>query len=909
MQNWTGNSIRQKWLNFFKEKGHYIVESKPLIPINDDSLLWINSGIATLKNYFSGKSIPPCPRLSNSQACLRTNDIENVGITSRHQTLFEMLGNFSIGDYFKKEAINFAYELLTEGYKIDKDKLYITVFEEDNEAFDYWIEKGINPNHIIRCNRERNFWDLGQGPCGPCTEIYFDRGEKYDPSKLGIKLFHEDIENDRYIEIWNIVFSQFNNDGNGNYLELERKNIDTGSGLERLASVLQDVPTNFDTDLFLPIIREIEKFTNFKYNIDDYFSTNLEIKKQQTWFRVIADHVKAVVFAVADGVVPGPKNRNYTIRKLIRRVVLYTKKLDMSNNWAQSVIETVINIYGNFFTNLKNKQEIITKTLLTEINSYAKTIDNAFYLFNEEIKNKTLNTKSFFKLVETHGLPIEFAKEFVEDATKKIEKNNSTNVENININWEEFNKLFDEHKIVSKSNQQVVSIEKQNSNLIKCNVHSFFDYEKDSIKGKVIALFNDNFEPVSKINNGNGYVIFDKTVIYATSGGQQFDEGYAKKLFKKIVQFDNVIKGPNLQHLHHFTNASFAIGQVWKLWHDPNWRSLSRKNHSLEHILHSALKKVISETIKQEGAFKNAKKATLDFTYPTKLTDDQLEKIENEIRRIINAKIDVEVIYTDLEGSKKLNAIAYFDDEYKKHDKLRVIKIADYSIELCGGTHVKNTSEIENCFITHHTSQGLGSWRIEIISSNATIAAYLNQENNEMLGQINQMLNDLLKIDEKQIIKKIQSFVLPKEIEELRQKKKEFKQICEEFIKIKFNFEKKYIEKKSNELKQQMISNIKDNFAFLNLENNTAKEINMAISSASNENPDILFVVINHVNNKTQYYVSIKNALNNLNANLIVNLLNKSFNGRGGGKNNYAQGGSEKLINIDEVKQVINENF
>lgn len=905
MDKLSGNVIREKWLNFFREKGHYIVESKPLVPINDNSLLWINSGIATLKNYFSGKSIPPAPKLTNSQVCLRTNDIENVGVTSRHLTLFEMLGNFSIGDYFKKEAIDFAYDLLVNVYKLDKNKLYITVFEEDDDAFNYWVQNQIDPTHIIRCGRDRNFWDLGQGPCGPCTEIYFDRGEKYDPKKLGIKLFNEDIENDRYIEIWNIVFSQFNNDGNGNYTELERKNIDTGSGLERLASVLQDVPTNFDTDLFLPIIREIEKYTELKYKIEDYFSNDEIVKKHQTWFRVIADHIKAVIFAISDGIVPGPKGRNYTIRRLIRRIVLYTKKLNISGAWAKSIIDVVINLYGDTFINLKNKQKTIIEALTNEITSYEKTIDNAFALFDEEIAKKTLNTKSFFKLVDTYGLPIEFAKEFLEDAIEKLKKKGHKDLSFINIDWKEFNHLFEEHKLISKTNNQVTSIEKQNINLMKCNVPSFFSYDLNKIKGKVVALFNDNFEPVNKIINGSGYVVFDQTVIYATSGGQQFDQGYAKRIFKKIVTFDNVIKGPNLQHLHHFTNASFSLGQKWTLWHDSKWRELSRKNHSLEHLLHSALKKVISESIKQEGAFKNAKKATLDFTYPNKLTNEQLEQVENEIRRLIKAQIPVEIIYTDLEGSKKMNAIAYFDDEYKKHDKLRVIKIADYSIELCGGTHVKNTSEIEDCYITSHTSQGIGSWRIEIISSHETINQYLKDQCQEISNEINSMKAELTKMNNMEFMNSLESFKLPLKINELRKTKIEFKKLCDEFKKIKVNFSKQIQEQKALSLKVQMQKNINNFFSFSDVCDFEPKEINIALSAASNENPDCLFIVTNIVNNKTQYYAAIKNINNSFSANKIISILNEMLNGKGGGKPNYAQGGVDRIIKIDEIKEII----
>ncbi|WP_027123972.1 alanine--tRNA ligase [Mycoplasmoides pirum] len=905
MKKLSGNEIRQKWLDFFKSKNHYIVESKSLVPVNDNSLLWINAGIATLKNYFSGKSNPPAPRLTNSQRCLRTNDIENVGVTSRHQTLFEMLGNFSIGDYFKEDAIKFAYELLINEYEIDKNKLYITIYENDDDAYKYWVNVGIDPTHIIRCNRDRNFWDLKQGPCGPCTEIYYDRGIKYDPENIGIKLFDEDIENDRYIEIWNIVFSQFNNDGNDNYSELARKNIDTGSGLERLASIIQDVPTNFDTDLFLPIIREIEKFTTEKYNVEDYFSNDVNSKKKQTYFRVIADHIKAVVFAVSDGVIPGPKGRNYTIRKLIRRIVLYTKKLNIKDNWAEPVIKSVIDLYKDFFKELNDKQDEIKTTLLSEINSYSKTIDKAFVLFKNQISENTLNTENFFKLVETYGLPIEFAKEFLDDAKIKAENSLNLKINNVNVDWDKFDELFKNHQLISKNNNQVAAIEKQNENLLKCNVLSKFDYELNYIKAKVVALFDDEFKPQNKIKNGNGYVIFDKTVIYATSGGQQHDDGYAKKAFKK-VHFDNIIKAPNLQHLHHFKNASFKLNEKWILWHDELWRKQSRKNHSLEHILHSTLKKVISESIKQEGAFKNAQKATLDFTHPSKLTDDQLELIEKEIRKVIAAKIPVEIIYTDLEGSKKLNAIAYFDDEYKKHDKLRVIKISDYSVELCGGTHVNNTYEIENCFITNIISNGVGSWRIEIISSHQTIENYLKKQIQKMHNEIESIKIESIKINNQNLINKINSFVLPKNIEELRKKNNEFNELINDYRKIKIEYDKQNQENEANEIKLNLIQNINDNISILETNDIDSKKISIALSNASNEYQNILFLILNKTNNKTQYFASIKKPINEiLVANNIIKLLNQKYDGKGGGKKEYAQGGCLKTLSINDIKELL----
>ncbi len=901
MEKFSGNRIRQIWLDFFKRKNHYVVESKSLVPVNDNSLLWINSGVATLKNYFSGKSIPPAPRLTNSQRCIRTNDIENVGVTSRHQTLFEMMGNFSIGDYFKKEAIEFAFELLTKDYGISKDKLYITVYEDDDEAYDSWVRASIDPSHIVRCGRDRNFWDLGQGPCGPCTEIYYDRGPKYDPENLGERLFFEDIENDRYIEIWNIVFSQFNNDGQGNYSELARKNIDTGSGLERFASVLQDAPTNFDTDLFLPIIREIQNHSPFEYVVDDYFSDDQERKRTQTRFRVIADHMKAVVFAISDGVVPGPKGRNYTIRRLIRRVVLYTKKLNIKGDaWAKPVIEKIIELYCDFFKELKNKQKQIVTTLGSEINSYSRTLDKAFALFKDAIAAGTLTTASFFTLVETHGLPVEFAREFLDDAVVRAESDLNQKIGAVRIDWDEFDELFRRHQLISKNLNQGAAIEKQNENLIRCEIPSRFDYDAQETKGTVVALFDEQFNPQTSVS-GPGYVMFDKTVIYATSGGQRHDEGHAERMGAK-VRFDNVLKAPNLQHLHHFENASFGLGEEWTVRHDPEWRRMVRKNHSLEHVMHSALKKVISETIKQEGAYKSAEKATLDFTHPVKLTDDEIERIEAEIRRVIKAAIPVEIVHTDLEGSMRMNAIAYFDDEYKKHDKLRVVKMGDYSVELCGGTHVANTSEIEECHITHLSSHGVGSWRIEIISGFDTIKRHLAEQSERMRAELDQMRKEAPGLGSEQLAGQIERFHLPEAIGELRRKQRAFGELVDAYRKAKADKMRREHEAQSETLKNDLAARIADGVSVIQTDGLETKEISMGISSACNEHQDVLFVVLNRVRGgETQYFAAIKKPTGRFDANAIVRKFNERFGGKGGGKPNYAQGGCGKAVSVQDV--------
>ncbi|MDC4183648.1 alanine--tRNA ligase [Mycoplasma bradburyae] len=894
----SGSQIRQIWLDFFKSKKHEIVESKSLVPINDPSLLWINAGVATLKKFFSGEENPINPRLANSQRCIRANDIENVGVTSRHHTIFEMLGNFSIGDYFKKEAIQFGFELLTKEYGLDKDKLYITVYHDDNDAYDNWVQQGIDPKHIIKCNKERNFWDLGSGPCGPCTEIYYDRGEKYDPKKLGEKLFFEDIENDRYIEVWNIVFSQFNNDGKNNYSELLRKNIDTGASLERFASVLQDVPTNYDTDLFLPIIREIEKYTDSKYVVEDYFSNDKKRQETLKAFRVIADHLKCGVFAIADGVLPGPKDRDYIIRKLLRRAFVYARKLDAKPEYLQGAINKIIEIYGDFFKHLLDNKKIILEAITNESNNFSKTLDYGFDIFNQAKTTNGLTAEIIFKLVETYGFPLDLIKELSQES-------------NIKIDIEGFEKLFKKHQEVSKANSNETGMKKQNENLLKFDKESKFHYDKNNIKTNVIAIFDDNFNPVDKIEVGSGYVVFKDTPIYATSGGQRYDEGYCIKKGDLVVHFDNVIKAPNKQHLHHFNKASFWLDEKVELIHDENWRRLVRKNHSLEHILHATLKNTISETIKQSGAFKSAAKATLDFNYPSKLTDEEIENVESKIRKVIADALPVGVHYVDYETSQKMNAIAYFEEEYKKHELLRVIKMEDYSVELCGGTHVNNTKEIEDCFITDLYSLGAGRWRIEIISSHETIQDYLISKQEEIIKEKAKMIDELGNYPSfssnefasiKEIGSKINNFSLPNSIKDLRKSLREFEELKEEFKKNKLELDKKKTKDQANKIKQIALNNLEHKIVLLFFDKEESKALSIAHTELVNEKQDHLFFFINKIDNKISYLIGIKNPTDKLNAKILIEKINKTFEAKGGGKPNFAQGGFSTDKDIDKLK-------
>lgn len=909
------NQIRKKWLNFFKSKNHLEVESKSLIPVNDNSLLWINSGVATLKKFFSGQENPPSNRLVNSQKCIRTNDIENVGLTSRHHTFFEMLGNFSIGDYFRKEAIAYAAEFLLKELAIDPKLLYVTVYEEDNESYELWIKHGIIKEHIVKCDKSRNFWEIGAGPCGPCTEIYYDRGTKFDPNNVGEKLFFEDIENDRYIEIWNIVFSEFENDGKNNYQKLVRQNIDTGAGLERLACILQGVNTNYDTDGFEIPRKEIEKFSTYKYDENLYFEKNKDELKVfiNKSFVVIIDHIKACLFAIADGALPSNKDRGYILRKLLRRAFFYMDFLKINKDALSNLIDKIIEINLDYYPYLSKAKQIVFETILKEYDSYKVAIKNSMKFLNELLENNEFNEQNLFKLVDTYGFPIEIINELEQSHNNELKKmmfaclseeSSKLNFTNLNFDFKKFAMYFDKHRYISKSNKNVSGIDKQNSALMNLDVVSIFDYEKESLNdAKVVKLFDEEFNEVNALENQNGYIVLDKTVLYATSGGQVNDTG-------KIATFevDNVTKTPNGINLHHILNASIKLNEVVNVVHDIQRRAKNRIHHSSEHLLHSALKNEISESIKQEGALKAPEKFTFDFYYPKKLTIEEIEKLEANIRKVIAASIASKTQMCTLEEAQKIGALAYFEDVYKKiKGKLRVVTLSDKSTEICGGTHVKNTDEIYDFKILNLLSKGSGSWRIEAISGKDNIENFLNTTLKNAIALFNEYKAIIEKekdIDEN--IKKIISTDINKvHYLELKNYLDELK-VAVTIIKNKN--QKNLIQQEANELKAKLL--IDQNKFFdqvVYLENIDRKILVTSLTNLVNEIRNKFFVAFNFVDNAYQYVIAINEddcKAKKMNANELAKTLNTSFEGKGGGRPNFVQG-SVKKIDKESINKMV----
>jgi alanyl-tRNA synthetase len=674
MKFMTAEQIRNTWLSFFESKKHKIESSASLVPQNDPTLLWINAGVAPLKKYFDGTEIPSNPRLTNVQKCIRTNDIDNVGKTARHHTFFEMLGNFSIGDYFKDEAIEWGLEILTDpkwfGFPIEK--LYMTYYPDDFYARDKWISLGVDPAHLIP--RADNFWEIGPGPCGPDTEIYFDRGESFD--KRGVELIIDDVENERYIEIWNIVFSQYNAKPNLNrdqYPELPNKNIDTGAGLERFACVIQQTETNFETDLFLPTIKKLEQMTQVKY-------------KGQMAYKVIADHIKALTFAISDGALLSNEGRGYVLRRLLRRAVKYGRKLGLVEPFLHVLVDEVVKTMGVFYQNLYETKDIVKKIVLKEEQKFLETINEGEKHLHEAIlkEGHKLSGETAFRLYDTYGFPIELTIEIASELQ-------------VSVDIDAFYQHLNEQKERSRNaRNQLGSMKAQEEAFINFTEPSkFIGYSQLVSESKVIKIFDEG-------------IVLDQTPFYATSGGQVADAGTINGL-----DVYDVIKLPNGQFLHKVENG-FSEGDDVLAIVDQKQREKTIKNHSATHLLHQALKEIFGKHCNQQGSQVSPKNLRFDFNHFETESEDQILKIEQRVKYfILDAPLKVEIKEMPIEDAKKLGAMALFGEKYG--DVVRVIDM-DYSKELCGGTHVENTNEIKDFAIYSYESIGSGIYRIEATS-------------------------------------------------------------------------------------------------------------------------------------------------------------------------------------------------
>ncbi|GIP57405.1 alanine--tRNA ligase [Paenibacillus sp. FSL W8-0186] len=694
------SEIRSKWLEFFASKGHKIEPSASLVPHNDPSLLWINAGMAPLKPYFDGRVKPDNPRMANSQKCIRTNDIENVGKTRRHHTFFEMLGNFSIGDYFKEEAITWAWEFLTskEWIGFDPERLSVTVYPEDEEAFKLWNEKiGLPAERIIKL--EDNFWDIGEGPCGPCTEIFYDRGDAY--GDLSDPDCTPGGENERFLEVWNLVFSQFNHNKDGSYTPLPNKNIDTGAGLERFASILQNVNSNFDTDLFMPIIQETAKISGVKYGANE---------DSDVAMKVIADHIRTVAFAVADGVLPSNEGRGYVIRRLLRRAVRYGKTLGLDKPFMYNLVKTVGDIMGSYYGDVVAKRDFIEKVIRTEEERFHETLSDGLAILSEiseQAKKEgrtVISGADAFKLYDTYGFPLDLTEDFAAEHGLTVDREGFES------------EMAGQRERARAASHKGGSMSVQGGVLADFTTKSdFVGYNELETSTRILAIIvNDEFAGVLSAGE-SGQVILESTPFYAESGGQVSDKGV---ILSELGSADvnGLFKAPRGQHVHQVTvnSGELRVGSAVTAQVDRKLRSEILKNHTATHLLHKALKEVLGEHVNQAGSLVEPQRLRFDFSHLGSISPEELAEIERKVNEQIWNALDVVIEYKPIDEAKAMGAMALFGEKYG--DIVRVVQVGDYSLELCGGCHVSNTAEIGLFKLISESGIGSGVRRIEAVT-------------------------------------------------------------------------------------------------------------------------------------------------------------------------------------------------
>ena len=706
------HDIRTEFLKFFESKGHFILPSFSLIPKNDKSLLLIGAGMAPMKKFFTGEEVPPAKRVTTCQKCIRTGDIDNVGLTDRHATFFEMLGNFSFGDYFKHEVIPWAWEFLTVNLEIPKEDLWVTVYKDDDEAFNIWKDViGIPEEKIIRLGKEDNFWELEVGPSGPCSEIYVDRGLEYgsvDERPGG--------EGDRFIEVWNLVFTQFDKDEEGNYNPLSHPNIDTGMGLERIATVLQKTDNIFEIDAIKDIIGEISKLSGKKYGED---------KKSDISFRVITDHIRAMTFMISDTIVPSNEGRGYVLRRLIRRAARHGRKLGIKRAFLFEIADMVIDSWGDQYRELKENRESIKEIIRREEEKFLETIDGGLVRLNaniEEMKasgEKLLDGKKAFKLYDTYGFPIDLTEEILKE-------------EGLDVDMAGFKREMDDQKTrarEARDDKNVGWANQDNKHLFEGLSNEFLGYEKNECCGNIIRIISRDDEIVDSINEGEkGIVILDKTTFYGESGGQVGDTGeiISDKFKLKVTDTKKTKDGLHI-HFVEVEEGKLEKAPV-KALIDVKRRNNIRRNHSVTHLLHRALKDVLGNHVNQAGSLVMPDKMRFDFSHFEAMSKEEIDKVEKIVNEKIFEALPVETKITNLEEAKEMGAIGLFEDKY--HGEVRVLSMGDYSRELCGGTHVSNTSEISMFKILSESGISNGIRRIESITGPAVLK-YLNELKDE----------------------------------------------------------------------------------------------------------------------------------------------------------------------------------
>ena len=866
------NNIRKEYLNFFKSKGHLTEQSFSLIPKNDKSLLLVGAGMAPLKKYFTGAEVPPSKRMATCQKCVRTGDIDNVGLTARHLTFFEMLGNFSFGDYFKEEAIVWAWELLTDVLKIDKDRLWVTVYLEDDEAEQIWHKKvGIPMERIVRLGKDDNFWELEVGPSGPCSEIYYDTGADRGCDSSDCK---PGCDCNRYIEIWNLVFTQFDKDEQGVYHPLPNPNIDTGMGLERVASVLQDKPTVFDVEPLIQIIKKVEEISDLKYGLDNKYDTAMKI---------ICDHSRAATFMIGDGVIPSNEGRGYVLRRLIRRAIRQGKSLGIHNEFLTKTVKLVIDNWKEAYPVLAEKENYILKVVKLEEERFKITIDQGLELLMKEIQTlkdnneKVFDGKSAFKLYDTYGFPSELTEEIL-------------NENNLSLNKEQLLTVMEDHRQMARDARRSTGASgwKDNDFTLEVDKTKFTGYNNLTDSAEVIAIIVDS-EQVNTIEEGqSGIIVLDKTPFYAEGGGQNGDTGefIADGMTARVTdtkKFNNSI----YLHETNIVNGSISVGDKLTANVNKDQRKNTAKNHTCTHILHKVLKEVLGQHVNQAGSYVSEDRLRFDYTHFEAVDHETLKEIENKVNEAILADYQVNTDILSIDQARNSGAMALFDEKYE--DMVRVVSVGDYSKELCGGTHIDETAKIGLFKILSEGSIASGVRRIEAITGRKAIE-YLNDLNN-----LTDELSISMKTTKEDLVSKVN--LLKKESKD---KDKEIQKLNNEILKNNIS----QILDKYEEINGIKLFAIK----FINKDANSLREI---ADKIKDKNESCAVILASDLGDKVLFVAAVTKDLveKGIHAGNMVKIAASIAGGGGGGRPDFAQAGGKNPGKIDEALEEVKKQI
>ena len=866
------NEIRSKFLEFFESKGHYVANSYSLVPNNDKSLLLINSGMAPLKNYFSGVEVPPSVRLCTSQKCIRTGDIENVGITARHATFFEMMGNFSFGDYFKRESIKWGWEFVTEWLNIPEDKIWVTVYEEDDDSYDIWAkEMNFPEERMVRLGKDDNFWEIGTGPCGPCSEIYFDRGEEYGCDNPDCK---PGCDCDRYLEFWNHVFTQFDRDEEGNYSLLENKNIDTGMGLERMGCIMQGVDTIFEVDTIKSILEAVEKLTGVKYG---------ENPKNDISIRIITDHIRAVTFLVSDGVLPSNEGRGYVLRRLLRRAARHGKLLGVKELFLQKLIDEVIKVNDKAYPVLVEKESYIKKVVGIEEEKFNETIDQGTEILNsyiEVLKNEgktVLSGQEAFKLYDTYGFPIDLTKEILEE-------------EHLSVDEEAFNEEMEKQKERARNargNMDGESWKEDPLSKLESTVDSTFNgYSEIYGEGTIEAIVKDD-ELVQSAEEGDKVsIVLDNTTFYPEGGGQVGDCGLITNE-NLVLEVLNTKKGANnsIKHIGIIKSGRISNGDKVKTLVDRETRMSAARNHSATHLLHKALREVLGEHVNQAGSLVTPERLRFDITHFEAISNEELKVIEEKVNNVILSSLDIKCDIMNIKEAKEKGATALFGEKYG--DEVRVVSMGDYSTELCGGTHLTNTSQVGMFKILSEGGVAAGVRRIEAITGKA-VYEYLKERD----GIISEVCVNL-KSKEDNLIQRISSLL------------EENKNLSKELHDMKAKMSLQSVDSIfDSKVEVNGVNLITNKFEGMDMDTlrETADNLRDKLGSG-------VVVLANVVDDKVNFVVTAtKDVLDKgIHSGNIVREVAKIAGGKGGGRPNMAQAGASDVSKVDQALSYASE--